>query len=274
MAMARKNILHQRGFSLIELMISMVIGLVVVGAVFAAYLGTSTSSSSSRAVAQMTEDASLAMNVLRSQIAMAGFSAPTGIDGSGKFTKNYTGMAVNGCSSEFADTTVGIDALTCSGAGSDSIAVEFEADARNSVVSSSGAPLDCLGNGITIAGSYYLSYSRFYINGGKLYCRGSGSNTADALIDNIDSMVIQYGVANAATPNQVSYYSRASGMNASEFNLAISARVCLIVKSEREVADTAVQYYDCDGTEQTAPDRRLYKAFTSTITLQNRMGLN
>jgi type IV pilus assembly protein PilW len=205
---------------------------------------------------------------------MAGFSTPTGIDADGKFTKNYTGMAINGCSSAFVDTSVGIDALTCSGAGSDSIAVEFEADARNSVVSSSGEPLDCLGNGIAITGGYYLSYSRFYINDGKLYCRGSGSNAGDALVDNIDSMVIQYGVANAGAPNQVSYYSGASGMNASEFNLAISARICLIVKSEREVTDAAMQYYDCDGNEQTALDRRLYRAFTSTITLQNRMGLN
>jgi type IV pilus assembly protein PilW len=269
----------QRGFSLIELMISIVIGMVVVGAVFATYLSVGTGSRNSRAMAQMTEDVSLAMNILRSHIAMAGFSTPTGVDGTGRFTKNYTGMAVKGCSSAFTSTDAAIDVLACSGVGEDSIAVVFEADERNAI-QSGGNFLDCLGNAIPADGSgRFMSYSRFYISNGQLYCRGPGNNAGQALVENIHDMKVWYGVASGggAVANQVAYYSRAGNageMNNADFDRTVSARICLVVTTENEVLDNATAYTDCDGSDVTPADRRLYRAFTQTIVLQNRMGTN
>lgn len=269
----------QQGFSLIELLISMVVGMVIVGAVFAAYLSTGTSSRNSRALAQMTEDVSLAMNILRSHIAMAGYSSPTGINADGTFIKNYAGMAVKGCSSNFADAGAAIDALACSGEGADSIAVAFEADARNSMVSDAGLPLDCLGNALTVQpGDFYVSYSRFYVdNEGKLLCRGPGNDAAAALVENIVDMQVSYGVASNTELHQVAYYSRAGNageMNNADFDRVVSARVCLLVASEGNVMDAPTAYVDCQGDSRVPADNRLYRAFTSTIVLQNRMGMN
>ena len=267
---------RQSGFSLIELMISMVIGMVVVGAVFAAYLGMGTSSRSSRALAQMTEDVSLAMNVLRSHVSMAGYSAPTGRDANG-FTLNYNGMAIKGCQSRFTDTGASIDTLACSGLGSDAIAVAYEADNTHAIVNDIGQPLDCLGNGITIGGGFYVSYSRFFVNGNQLFCRGPGSDTPQALVENIVDMEVLYGVASGAEPNHVAYYARAGNageMTNDDFNNVISARICLVVASENEVMDNITSYIDCQGNEDTPTDKRMYRAFTSTMVLQNRMGLN
>jgi type IV pilus assembly protein PilW len=266
-----------RGFSLIELMISIVIGMVVVGAVFAAYLGVGTGSRNSRALAQMTEDVSLAMNVLRSHVTMAGFSTPTGIAADGSFTKHYEGMAIKGCSSSFTNTDVAIDALACSGAGEDSIAVIFEADEHNAIKSGVDF-LDCIGNAIPVNGAgYYLSYSRFYVSNGELNCRGPGNNAGAALVENIEEMKVWYGVASAGAHHQVAYYSRAGNageMNEDDFNRAVSARICLVVKSADEVLDNATAYIDCEGNSVTPGDKRLYRAFTQTIVLQNRMGTN
>jgi len=261
-------------------MISIVIGMVVVGAVLAAYLGMGNSSRNSRALAQMTEDVSIAMNVLRAHVAMAGYSAPTGVDASGLFVKNYGGVAVNGCQSKFTDTGAGIDVLACSGDGDDAIAVVYEADLHNSVTSG-GLPLDCLGNTFAAeAGGYFLSYSRFYVDNEQLFCRGPGNAAAAALVENIFEMKVWYGVASNA-PNQehrVAYYRRAGGvtpMTPAEFNRVVSARICLVVASESDnVMDAATDYVDCEGTTQTPTDRRMYRAFTSTIVLNNRMGTN
>jgi hypothetical protein len=54
----------------------------------------------------------------------------------------------------------------------------------------------------------------------------------------------------------------------------VSARICLLVASEDEVLDNATDYVDCGGDTQTPGDRRLYRAFTQTIVLHNRMGTN
>jgi type IV pilus assembly protein PilW len=267
----------QRGFSLIELMISIVIGMVVVGAVFATYLSVGTGSRNSRAMAQMTEDVSLAMNILRSHIAMAGFSTPTGVGPGGRFTKRYNDMAIKGCSSAFTSTDPAIDVLACSGAGEDSIAVVFEADERTAI-QSGGNFLDCLGNSIPVDGlGRFLSYSRFYVSNGQLYCRGPGNNAGQALVENIQEMKIWYGVASAGAANQVAYYSRAGNageMNNDDFNRTVSARICLVATTENEVLDNATSYTDCEGNDVMPDDRRLYRAFTQTIVLQNRMGTN
>lgn len=268
---------RQSGFSLIELMISMVIGMVVVGAVFAAYLGMGTSSRSSRALAQMTEDVSIAMNVLRSHVSMAGYSAPTGLDANG-FIKNYKGMAIKGCQSKFTDTGASIDTLACSKLGSDAIAVAYEADTTHAIVNGAGQPLDCLGNGITIdGGGFYVSYSRFYVDDNQLKCQGVVGNAAQALVENIVDMEVWYGVASLAEKHHVAYYARAGNdgeMNNTDFDNVVSARICLVAASENEVMDSITSYLDCQGAEQTPVDRRMYRAFTSTVVLQNRMGLN
>lgn len=267
----------ERGFSLVELMISMVIGMVVVGAVFAAYLGMGTSSRANRAIAQMTEDVSLAMNILRSHIAMAGYSTPVGVN-NGKFVKSYMGGAVNGCQSDFTNLDVDIDALTCKGTGEDSIAVAYEADAFNAVQSGANVPLDCLGNEVPLVGGVRLSYSRFYVSNGQLFCRGPGNASGAALVENIVSMMVWYGVASGApgAANQAAYYTRVGNpplMNATDFGNVVSARICLVVSSENEVLDNVSNYIDCEGNSVTPADRKLYRAFTSTIVLQNRTGI-
>ena len=137
------------------------------------------------------------------------------------------------------------------------------------------------GNSIPLDGpsGLYLSYSRFYISGEQLFCRGPGSDSAQALVENIHDMKIWYGVATGtgADLHRVAYYSRAGNngeMNPADFDRVVSARICLVAKSENEVMDGVTSYVDCEGNSTTPLDRRMYRAFTSTIVLQNRMGTN
>src|SRR3954470_22957219 len=65
---------RQAGFTLVEVMVSLVIGLAVVSALIAAYVASFQSGRHNDAMVQMTEDATLALTVMRQQVAQAGFS--------------------------------------------------------------------------------------------------------------------------------------------------------------------------------------------------------
>lgn len=275
--MQRPQAFHaQRGFSLIELLISMVIGLVVIGAMMAAYLGTGVSSRNTRALAQITEDASVALNVLRSQVGMTGYANPVGLDGAGKFTVAgpLVGAHLFGCNADFADLDQPIGSLACGDDDtSDAIAVAYQADERNSVVGAGGNPLDCLGNGIPADAGVWVAYSRFYVTGGQLMCQGPGADAAQALVENVETMQVTYGVGDLASdkPNQVVRYEDASTMSADDFTNTVSVRVCVLISSADEVMDQETSYVNCAGQATDPGNKRMYRAFTSTIVLQNRL---
>jgi type IV pilus assembly protein PilW len=284
---------RQAGFSLIELMISMVIGLVVIGAMFAAYVGSGLSSRNTRAMSQITEDASIALSVLRSAIATTSYIVATDSDKDGFINVlgwNGRDGSLSGCNNTFSDPGADMDALGCTeGEGPHAIAVDYQADAQNSAVSAAGVPLDCLGNEVPDVGGVRRAYQRFFIDGDALHCRGPGNEESQALVDNVIDMRIQYGVA--CTPDggispctaveqqgRVVRYMDAEAIrdaNPALFQWALSVRVCVTIASEGNVLDSATQYTDCNGDRSDPPDgdsdRRMIRSFTTTITLPNRL---
>ncbi|TDM09175.1 MAG: hypothetical protein C4K60_07630 [Ideonella sp. MAG2] len=165
----RGSVAPRRGLSLVELMIAMVIGLVVVGAVLAAYLGSGASSRHSQALAQITEDATVALNLMRSHLAQAGYSRPVAFNG-GKIVPAYTGPSLFGCNSGFADLSKPIEQLSCGAGSQHAFAVAYEADSSNSVLGGSPrVPLDCIGNGL---GVYRHHAGRAQLRPGREQCSG------------------------------------------------------------------------------------------------------
>jgi len=140
-----------QGFSLIELMISLAIGLVILAAAFSAYLGASGATRMAEAQSRMNEDAQAALTILTRQLRMAGnnpkqpnrdatcqrnpvynpniFPGLPCLDeaivstGVGNATTKISGLSgtgafmVNGCDGPFADppssSVSGIDTLSC-----------------------------------------------------------------------------------------------------------------------------------------------------------------
>ncbi|WP_374318368.1 PilW family protein [Aquabacterium sp.] len=280
----------QSGISLVEMLVSMVVGLVVVGAGLAMYVSSGFASKGSTALSQMTEDASIALSLLRSQVAMAGYSNPTGINSDGLLTKNYTGIAIFGCDGGPTAATAngGLASMVCNGgAAADSIVTLYEADTSNTVATSSGAPTDCLGSGLTASGGYYLAENRFFVSNNTLSCLGNGNTTSQPLVDNVVDMQITYGVADTTTVGSTTVtggvakrYMSATDIidtasvaptTAAKWGQVTSVRICIVVRSEDQILDSAASYYNCAGTATTPADKRLYRAFTTTVTLQNRI---
>lgn len=173
-----RGLRHSKGFSLIELMVSLTIGLIIAVAAISAYLGTASASRIADAQSRMNEDAQAALTILTQQLRMAGNNpkqanrvndavstlsslhnpvyAPTptftGYSIS-PTTFTLSNFIIRGCDGKFSNitTAANIDSLTCDAGNNtlpDSIAINYEADKFNTVPSG-GVPTDCLGNKLT-----------------------------------------------------------------------------------------------------------------------------
>ena len=292
-----------RGLSLVEVMVSVVIGLVVVGAVLVRYLSYGKTTRQQAAYAEMHENAQLALTLLSRELLLAGYAQPTGIPvvvppAVTVFSRTFSGRAVFGCDGNFdapnKKASAGDVVCASPAAGKPSLEVSYEADVTNTVpipVSGSpDSPSDCKGSQIrpaagTVSGvDFFITHNRFFLQTGtggrsELYCASSTQDSAgqpvsaEPLVDNVDDMKIWYAEANAANPRQIVRYVTAG--NVSDWTRIVSVRVCLLMRSGDPVLDTELtatpKYLDCDSVEQDLPDRNLRRAYFSTTTLRNKM---
>jgi type IV pilus assembly protein PilW len=226
-----------RGVTLIELLVSMTIGLILMVAVIGAYIGASGAGRTAEAIGRMNEDGQQALTVLSQQLRMAGANpsqpdrstATTGINLRNNSMPRHNALtnafAIRGCDVTFSDVTTAVStsALNCghgaASAGPDSISISYEADRYNTVPTAAGVPTDCVGSAVAsstynytrsdeaTAGSaiVYEAENRFYITttaiitNPSLYCKGTGA--AQPLVENIENLQIRYGVINPANLN-------------------------------------------------------------------------
>ena len=307
----KKNIAYmaktrQRGRTLLELMISISIGLVVIGAVFVVYLGTTASSRQSSANNRISEDAAIAMAILGNNLRMAGYSPPRALFSPGSALvdgvkavvpdRHYVGPAIRGCDFGFSSAAnVAFDLITCnpsSSPGPAAFVVCYEGDSFNTIPIS-GNPSDCLTNGITAntvstydATSYKLVESRFSVdtsasNGTpELYCAGSGGAapfTRQPLMQFVENMAISYGIAeDNLGGNVVRYVSQTQldaitpGTTDSLWARVVSVKLCLVLRSETRDQNGGGNYIDCAGNSVASPNGFIRRSFTSVFALRNR----
>ena len=307
----KKNIAYmaktrQRGRTLLELMISISIGLVVIGAVFVVYLGTTASSRQSSANNRISEDAAIAMAILGNNLHMAGYSPPRALFSPGSVLvdgvkavvpdRHYVGPAIRGCDFGFSSAAnVAFDLITCnpsSSPGPAAFVVRYEGDSFNTIPIS-GNPSDCLTNGITAntvstydATSYKLVESRFSVdtsasNGTpELYCAGSGGAapfTRQPLMQFVENMAISYGIAeDNLGGNVVRYVSQTQldaitpGTTDSLWAHVVSVKLCLVLRSETRDQNGGGNYIDCAGNSVASPNGFIRRSFTSVFALRNR----
>lgn len=291
MSSASRGARRQRGFSLIELMISIVIGFALIGALLIAYTASVQSGRNGQAVMQMTEDASAALNLMRAQIAMAGYGRPGKVK-LGKFTTSMTAKPyLFGCDGgTFDQLRVPLDSLACktsSSTGPDAVAVAYEvqvdatgaaASAANGVLGS-GVPYDCTGN--ALPGPPYIADSHFYIaqpanaTNSALYCQQGGSKsdtTAQPIVENVVDLQVKYLMSTPAVrPAQVtSYVDTAMPTPGTSWNNVVAVRLCVEVVSTTPITDANANYFyvDCTETRKQSTDGRLHRSFTTTVALQ------
>lgn len=251
-----RSIRSIRGVSLVEILISMAIGLVVVGAVVVSFVGSGKAGRYQAALSQMNQDAQMGLNMLSREIQLAGYSAPvalTNVSATGttaNFVVSYNlGTAtapIFGCDvtrgnssfDTFVDPTAA--SLACSASAAtptvSGFGVQYEADVMNTVPSSTGAPTDCLGASIAqvvpgVGLPYYVARNRFFIDyttganaSGRpeLYCASDKAGASkQPLLENVEDMQVWYGVKASGATRQVIRYVQAG--NAASIASTINA---------------------------------------------------
>lgn len=266
--------LHQRGLSLVELMVALAVGLFLLGAVGSIYVATTQSTRGSTFEAQMNEDAALALELLRQQFQLTGFSGYQ--TGANSDLRNFQGQAVTGCNGGFSNANLNSNtsnfadlACTSNTANTvpDAVTIRYEATLLNSFAVLSGGvnrPANCAYEGIAaydVGGGVNISLAenRYFIapdpangNTPSLHCRGRTGAAANfservALIPNIEDLQILYAVTrlpvtDEALPHQVTAYLRAdeitalgAGGGASPWNRVAGARICVVARSPERV---------------------------------------
>lgn len=295
----------QHGLTLVELMVSLVLGLFLVGVASLMYLQSASGSRFGALESQMNEDAALALGILQSQLQLAGYSA-LGADGNPLFDI----APLRGCDGGFTDTTDkgAFDLLACeNGTGNDAIAVRYQATLLNTQPIG-GDPLDprtspepgncangAIGSTTLPSGAQVVvADNRFYVandenngNAPTLFCRGSeGPGTAmgnaTAIVPNVERLQLSYAITRAPVPNQVAPHQVTSIVDASNlpntnWSRVAAVELCIVMRTAAAVPRGGLslaevsQFLDCDGTTQNTrtTDGRLRRAYRSLVLLPN-----
>jgi type IV pilus assembly protein PilW len=288
----------QRGLSLVELMVSMVIGLFVIGAVLISYLGSGQAASQQAAYSQMNDDAQIGLSIIARDLMLAGYTRPTGVNvATGRFSGTPP-MAVFGCDKGFV-TPNKLDELVaatdCATTGSSSaIEVIYEADIDNTVAKDA-QPSDCVGNTIdkALTPAPWLRNRYYVVNSEstgtarpELHCASNLSNSAGAriggqpLLENVEvlkAMYLEALLPLKATPLENQRYHYVAASDVAEWGNVLAVRVCLLMRSSdpiltaEDTTHITSKYLDCDLNSATAADKYLRRAYFTTVALRNQI---
>lgn len=288
----------QRGISIIELMVALVLSLFLVGMVSLTYLQAASGTRYGALESQMNEEGALALELLQQQMRLAGYSA---LDSDG--VRIFKRAPLRGCDGGFTSATERslFDSLACNtGAGNDAIAVRYQATPLNSqligvAATPPGKPGNCANGGIDATNvdgvSVVLADNRFYIandsnndNAPTLWCRGSEGAVlggATTLVPNVEQLQLRYAITRAtrvdeSPPHQVTALVDADHLPDNDWTRVAAVELCIVMRSARPVprdglspAEVA-RFRDCNGQDNDdATDGRLRRAYRTMVSLPN-----
>ena len=275
-----RNKFQQQGFSLIELMIAMTIGLFLLAGIATSYLSTKKGNITKDQISVLEDNGRLALEVISRTVEHTGYTPPA-----------HTLPLPNSIISNTSDIVGG----TCKTSGSSIVSSSLFTPARMTKDNSAGDTLsivyygdnglfrDCGGNPLPadcqipapsapasgVDSNAAKIYSSFFLNGNQLQCVGSRGSAAQTIADGVENIQFLYGVK-TGNDNSVERYVNASQM-AGLWNNVVSIQVAVLVRSKHPVKQVAEQktYTLLDQVVTASNDRYQRAVFTSTIRLRN-----
>jgi len=255
---------RQAGFTLIEMMVSMALGLLLVVVIGQVFVTSKESYRTTEDLSRLQENARFSAAQMSRVIRMAAF-----------VTDTNNPVAARGVMfpSATAPALTGTDGLA---GAPDQVTVRYEGSGAGTA---DGTVLDCQGNAIR-AGD--MAVARFYLAAGAngasaLFCDNAGTvgpgivPAAVELASDVENMQILYGEDTDADGTANRYVERTT-VPALDYERVVSVRVAILVRSTNQVAASVnTSTYNLLGTVfDPVDDRRLRRMYTSTITLRNR----
>ena len=299
----------QQGLSLLELLISVTLGAFLLMGVVTNFIATKSSDKTRAALSEMDANGRMALNVLRQTIQHAGYQSINNVRLEVPFYTPKDGTSTNPvCSNGTLRDEITLDSglQTTDGTGDrpkDIITVVTLADnpckagfttCKSNAQANPNALVyyDCLGGGAARENSRVTAcstdpkvgmqdptqakiYSSFFIkkNTTTLFCQGSRSSYAHAIVDNIVSMQFLYGVKKE---DGTTAFLKANVVNdRDQWGYITSVQVALLMRSSsnilKEPSDkTSYNLLDAKINIKSEDLRRLFRVYTSTINLENR----
>lgn len=278
-----------RGYTLVELLTSLVLGMIILAAGFALYTMSRANQNAIANSSTLDERGWLALDAVTSQLRQAGYAPPDserdagllmlhGLDACGaptvaQGTLQCTGAAAN------SDTS--------SNAGSDAVLIRFFGASRPGASAADNTVIDCAGQSVPAPdGERPRGASLFFVRHGAdgtpaLICRhGIDADAADIeLIRGVERMELLYGVATAGDdmPDKV---VPARDMTADDWRKVATVTVSLLLRGDhrrRGATDvTTLSMFAASGDPaydvdvRKAPDV-VRRVFSSTVQLRNRL---
>lgn len=243
--------MRQGGFTLIELMVTLLIASVLLLAISINYIASQRSYTLLEGLSELQENARFSMDVLSRSIRIAGYKQDPAAETIKVFPADATfpvaGQVIVGGNNGGAN-------------GSDTITVRYEGNAA-------GTTTNCLG-GAVAAG--VIAVDTFSVDATKeLECSTGGAPMP--LADGVENMQILYGV-DTNFDKVADVYKNAAGVTASEWVSVVSVRIAMLFTSVHAAPGTRVTqgFTLLDNGAQTFTDTLRRQMFTTTITIRNR----
>jgi len=244
----------QSGFTLLELMVGLSIGLIVVVAAAGSLVHFQSAGRGVGETTRMQQEASVAFQLM------------------GRFIQASGSIGLTPAS---ADSVTFASRTTYSGIGPNNLAVQgtnATAFSTAQTAGPDGLAIDCQGVPQTVAGNLI---TQFEWTNGALRC-GSPGGPMQPILERVEQMVVHYGVRNPAT-QQVQYLEFAGSP---AWPQVVALRVCVVVTSAGPMPEFAqlfrdtptLAYRDCRGSNIAAAitaDGRLRRNYTHVFFVRN-----
>lgn len=228
---------RQCGFTLVEIMVAMAIGLVMIAGILQVSAANRESSRLQRNMGFVQENIRSAMELLTRDIRQAGY-----YQGNNPVAPLVTATTTDG-----------------GGANNDQITVSYESNT------------DCLGQATPpVVGGNRIAVNRYFISNQRLMCQGNGAAAAEPLVEGVESMQILYGENTDGDPRSANRYVQPAVANLAN---VVSVRIGMRFISREAVRPTtdSNSYALLDAAAFPASDRLLRREITTTISLRNAL---
>ena len=243
---------QQEGFTLVEIMIAITIGLLMMAGILQISAASKESSRLQRNMSFVQENIRMATELLGRDIRQAGYFEDDNPANPISALDPFVNLS--------DPTLVTTAAITADGDGADSdqITVSYESDT------------DCLGRPTPTVDGNRFAENHYFIENERLMCRGNGNNEEEALVEGVESMQILYGENTDGDPRSANRYVQAGVADPENI---VSVRIALRFHSREHVRQSIDnnQYalLDAAADGPAAGDKRLRREITTTIALRN-----
>lgn len=270
-----------RGFTIVEFMVAIAIGLIVSLVIGQIFVGTRRSFSSQEDSARIQENMRSAAVLLTRTIRLAGYPSNPGLNPDDIFPKGSAPALTGSDNLATAGLPSGTDVVKPTGASPavvpDTITVRFQGSGNGT-----GTPDETI---VNCAGGYVdfnaTSVNTFAIRpttkadgtlSSSLYCSTDNGTTWQELVPDIDNMQALYGVDTDADGAANIYRRINDVIAADQLNQVVSVRLWLLVRSPTASNLTvSVNSYTLAGVGYSYTDRFVRRVLYTTINLRNRV---